>query len=525
MGKRIIYQVLPRYFGNRNDSCVPGGTLLENGCGKFSDITGAVLKRLSDDLKVTDVWFTGILDHATTVSCPGKPSSSFPVVKGRAGSPYAIRDYYDVAPYLADNPEKRMAEFEQLIKRTHDAGMRAIIDFVPNHVAREYRSDINPFGKDDDTSLARDDGNDFLYIPGERLRLPEEIPHREEYREYPAKVTGNDCFSACPSINDWYDTVKLNYGSSRTDTWNKMADIIRFWAGKGIDGFRCDMVEMVPSDFFSWMIPAMKKEFGEKLCFIAEVYDMSRYREYSRAGFDLLYDKSGLYDKLRSVTVSGASASGITGNWQFLGELQPKMLNFLENHDEQRVASDFFCGCAQKSFAALHVSLMFNTAPFMIYSGQEYGEKGMDAEGFSSVDGRSTIYDFWSIGTIRRAFEGSSSEEEKAVLAKYKSLLSAVAGSPALSHGLTFDLCYANHGSTGFDPDRHFVFLRHVPGETKLIAANFSDIRADMRLKIPPQAFEYLSIPETGELNSGTEVRVEAGPWDGSVTTFGIPSK
>lgn len=520
MGKRIIYQMLPRYFGNIYAACIRGGTLEENGCGKFSDITSEVLCRLRDDLKITDIWYTGVLDHATTVSFAGKPSSSFAVVKGFAGSPYAIRDYSDVAPYLADNPDDRMTEFEQLIKRTHDAGLRVIMDFVPNHVAREYRSSAIPLGENDDSSVACHEENDFLYIPGECLHLPCGIPGHRDYHECPAKVTGNDCYSAYPSENDWYDTVKLNYCSRHTGTWDKMAEAVRFWASKGVDGFRCDMAEMVPAAFFSWMIRKIKDEFGGNICFIAEVYDMSRYREYSEAGFDLLYDKSGLYDTLRHITVSGGPATGITRNWQALGDLQPAMLNFLENHDEQRIASDFFCGSARKAFAALHVSLLFNDAPFMIYSGQEYGERGMDSEGFSGVDGRTTIYDFWSVGTLRRALTGQLSENEKYIYSRYCHLLSAASGSPAFSEGKVFDLCYANMQNPDFNPDRHFAFLRYAPGDLRLVAANFSDCPARLRIRIPQHAFEYFGIGETPGLNHENPVDMEVGAWDGTIAVF-----
>lgn len=76
----------------------------------------------------------------------------------------------------------------------------------------------------------------------------------EAYKEYPAKATGNNRFDAYPNINDWYETVKLNYGidyqngntphfNPIPDTWTKMLDILLFWAGKNIDGFRCDMAE------------------------------------------------------------------------------------------------------------------------------------------------------------------------------------------------------------------------------------------------------------------------------------------
>ena len=203
-------------------------------------------------------------------------------------------------------------------------------------------------------------------------------------------------------MNDWYETVKLNYCDTHTGTWDKMRDIVLYWAGMGVDGFRCDMVELVPVPFMAWLIAQVKKVYPSVL-FIAEVYEKEKYRMYvEEVGFDFLYDKSGLYDTLRAVTCSGASARGITWNWQFLGDLQPHMLNFLENHDEQRLASDFFCGKPEKGYAALAVSLLLNDAPFMLYFGQEMGERGMQKEGFSGLDGRTSIFDWCKVPALSK---------------------------------------------------------------------------------------------------------------------------
>ena len=343
--KKIIYQMLPRLWG----------------AGKFSSVDAGSFTYFKG-LGVDAVWYTGVIRHASA-------SSGEKVVKGKAGSPYAITDYYDVNPYLADNPDLRMEEFQSLVDRTHQAGLQVIIDFVPNHVARE---NVN-FGQADNSSVHWAPENDFFYYPGQALQLPVEA---DGYTEYPAKASGN-CFTATPGINDWYETVKLNYCDYHTATWDKMRDIVLFWAAKGVDGFRCDMVELVPPQFMRWLIAAVKAEYPQ-VSFIAEVYEKDKYRMYiEEVGFDLLYDKSGLYDTLRAVTCSNASAQSITWNWQFLDKMQPHMLNFLENHDEQRVASDFFCGSAAGGYAALAVSALLNTAPFMLYFGQEAGERGM----------------------------------------------------------------------------------------------------------------------------------------------------
>lgn len=450
--KQIIYQVLPRLWGN----------------GKFSSIdTGSF--QYWKGLGAHYVWYTGIIRHASA-------SSGEKVVKGEAGSPYAITDYYDVNPYMADVPERRMEEFEDLVKRTHEAGLKCLVDFVPNHVAREYKGTL---GAGDDKNIHWAPENDFFYYPGQALQLP---VNPKGYEEMPAKASGN-CFTAAPGMNDWWETVKINYCDYHTGTWDKMRDIVRFWASKGVDGFRCDMVELVPPQFMKWLIASIKAEFPQVI-FVAEVYEKDKYRMYvEEVGFDFLYDKCGLYDTLRAVTCSGASAREISHNWQFLGSLQPHMLNFLENHDEQRVASDFFCGSAQAGYAALAVSALLNDAPFMLYFGQEMGERGMQQEGFSGLDGRTSIFDWCTVPALKKP--------NNSVLKCYKEVL-ALAGKPAFAEGRTFDLCYCQD-SERFNPDRHFAFLRSDGKHTFLVVSNFGEA-TDITVRIPVEALDYLGI-------------------------------
>ena len=137
MRKTIIYQLLPRLWGDKTANPQRNGSLADNGTGKLSDIDNKTLEYLKW-LGCTHLWTTGIIRHSTQENAEGCIPSHPQIVKGRAGSPYAICDYYDVNPYLADVPEARMQEFEELIKRVHDAGLKIIIDFVPNHVARDY---------------------------------------------------------------------------------------------------------------------------------------------------------------------------------------------------------------------------------------------------------------------------------------------------------------------------------------------------------------------------------------------------
>ena len=335
----------------------------------------------------------------------------------------------------------------------------------------------------------------------------------EAYVEYPAKATGNDKFDAWPGINDWYETTKLNYGVDyingrakhfhpTPDTWTKMRDILLFWASKKIDGFRCDMAEMVPAEFWGWVIPQIKEQYPE-IIFIAEVYNPNEYRNYIFNGhFDYLYDKVGLYDTLRSLTCGNNSATAIQYQWQNLSGIEKNMLNFLENHDEQRIASDFFAGNGAKAIPAMIISACMNTNPVMIYFGQEFGEPGMDSEGFSGCDGRTTIFDYWSVSSIRRwrnkdKFDGKNlTDEEKKLQSFYRTLLKLCNTEKAIRNGKFFDLTYANLEGCSFNEHKQYAFLRKCDKDLILIVVNFDKTPATPQIKIPAHAFEYLGIPE-----------------------------
>ena len=480
--KIIIYQVFTRLFGNRSTTRKENGTLAENGCGKMSFFDATTLRRIKR-LGITHVWYTGIIRHAskTDYSAYGIPRQHPAVVKGNAGSPYAITDYYDVDPDLADNVDDRMAEFEQLVERTHKAGLKVIIDFVPNHVARQYKSVKKPegvkdLGEDDDTGMGFSPRNNFYYCVNTPFEPYFDLNDKDgtAYSECPAKATGNDHFDNHPGINDWYETVKLNYGVDYCDaggrsyhfdpipdTWQKMVDIILFWAGKGVDGFRCDMAEMVPTEFWNWAIGKVKAAYPGIL-FIGEVYNPSLYRSFVACGFDYLYDKVGMYDCLCGVMRSTCPASAITYQWQSVDDIKEHMLYFLENHDELRIASDFLAGDARRGIPAAIVSVLMNSNPFMLYAGQEFGERGMDKEGFSGLDGRTTIFDYWTVPTLYNGYVNRRklSEDEKALEKTYSLLLNMANNEKAVSNGLFFDLMYANQDGNLFNQSKQSAFLR-----------------------------------------------------------------
>ncbi|HOZ30457.1 MAG TPA: alpha-amylase family glycosyl hydrolase [Bacteroidales bacterium] len=518
-----LYQIITRLFGNKKSVNKPNGSIDENGCGKFNDITIIALNEIKS-LGITHIWYTGILEHASLTAYENENIlADYPdYVKGKAGSPYAIRDYYDVCPDLAVNVSNRMNEFIQLINRTHQTGLKAIIDFVPNHVSRNYKSDAKPLnikdlGKNDNNNFAFMPQNNFYYISGEKLQLPIAKAGSQQFVEIPAKVTGNDCFTATPSVNDWYETVKLNYGIDYLngkskhfdpipDTWVKMTDILLFWAKKGVDGFRCDMAEMVPVEFWNYAIGRVKKEYAE-IIFIAEVYNPELYRSYIyEGGFDLLYDKVGLYDTLRGIIEGHKWANDITNCWQQTDDIREHMLCFLENHDEQRIASEFFASDAWRAIPALVVSCCLGRCSYMQYFGQELGEKANDAEGYSGKDGRTSIFDYWGIKEHQKwmnkgAFDGALlSETQRKLRSTYKTLLNLALNNETLQNAAFYDLQWFNKDNNNYNSQYIYSFLRYSEREVLLFVVNFDISTQYVSLKIPEDALQLsgLSLDSTG---------------------------
>ncbi|HVS92950.1 MAG TPA: alpha-amylase family glycosyl hydrolase [Mucilaginibacter sp.] len=545
--KIIIYQLLPRLFGNTTQLNKYYGSIEENGCGKFNDISDKALQEIKK-MGFTHVWYTGVIEHATMTDYSqfGIKPDDPDVVKGRAGSPYAIKDYYDVDPDLAIDVNNRMAEYESLINRTHDHGMQVIMDFVPNHVARTYSSDWKPaairdFGEDDDKSKAFDPGNDFYYTPGQPFVVPNgynpggdafSSPLKDGlFDENPAKATGNDKFTASPNINDWFETVKLNYGIDYLNNqqkyfdpvppvWNKMYDILRFWTKKGIDGFRCDMVEMVPVEFWGWVIAKLKAEYP-KLIFIGEAYKTEQYSNYIIAGkFDYLYDKVGLYDAIRKLTFGHPQATtwDINQVWnRDTKGIDNRMLRFMENHDEQRVASRYFAGDPWNAVPGMIITAAMNTGPVMVYFGQEVGEPGAGAEGFSNDDARTTIFDYWGVPEHQKwmnngAFDGGQlSESQKRLRSFYTKLLNLCRSEEALRTGRFWELMLANERQDGFD-DHLYLFLRFTEKQRILVAANFKREERTIQVKLPDDLLSLLQLngeKELTDLLSGTRFRTD----------------
>ena len=505
--KLVIYQLMTRLFGNKVALNKPYGTISENGCGKFNDVTDKALDEIKK-MGVSHVWYTGVIEHATLTdySAQGIPPDDADVVKGRAGSPYAIRDYYDVDPDLAVVVKNRMPEYEALIKRTHDHGLKVLMDFIPNHVARTYRSDAKPLtvfdlGATDNKTKAFAPNNNFYYLPGKSFVVPAghnplgvlKGPREDgKYFEVPAKATGNDVFSEAPKVNDWFETTKLNYGvdyqnGRKTyfqpvpDTWKKMRDILVYWAGKNVDGFRCDVAEMVPVEFWAYVIPEVKKVRPD-IIFIAEAYNPKEYKTYLDKGkFDYLYDKVGLYDGLRRLMRQEGTTEEITKVWKEESNgFSSRMLRFLENHDEQRIASKDFATDPRRAIPAMTVAATLASGPVMLYMGQDVGEPAQGAEGFSGEDGRTTIFDYWGVPEHQKwmnqgKFDGARlSPEQQALRAFYARLLTVASTSEAIRRGRFYELQDANNLGKEYNQRHLYAYLRYTNKQQLLVVVNFS---------------------------------------------------
>ena len=519
--KFVMYQMMFHLWGNKNTELVRNGSYLTNGVTKFSDISDLGLQALAKK-GITHLYATGLLEHATMedFTAFGSPLDHPAVVKGRAGSPFAIKDYYDVNPFLADNPSERLTEFDAMLARMHQANLKLVIDFVPNHLARQYHSDKKPagvidFGVNDDVSHSFSPSNNFYYLPGTQFSVPNgvhpPVAYHIPYTEIPAKVSGNNVFSPQPSIHDWFETVKLNYGvdfrnGSEThfdpipDTWKKLLDVLTYWTNKGVDGFRCDMAEMVPVAFWAFAIPKIK-QINPNIIFIAEIYQPNLYRSYIQEGrFDYLYDKVGLYDGLRRLMEqkSNATTADITRVWQEeSGDIAKHMLRFLENHDEHRLNTPVFAANNfWSTIPAMIVTSTLHTGPLMTYMGQEFGEKANEIEGYNEADDRSSMFDFWRVETHQRwmnhgKFDGGLlTEAEKQIDLFYTNVFHLAQQSDAISRGAFFDLQYAQ---TNYPSSKVYSYLRYTKKEKLLIICNFDAKQAHrFSLTIPSLAKDMM---------------------------------
>lgn len=546
--KAVVYQVFTRLFGNKNTTNKPWGTIEENGVGKFSDFTDTALQEIKK-LGVTHIWYTGVPHHDVIRDYTkyGISNDDPDVVKGRAGSPYAVKDYYNVNPDLADNPAKRLDEFQALIERSHKNGLKVLIDIVPNHVARNYHSISKPagvhdLGADDDTSVEYARTNDFYYIPGKAFEVPTSDNYKPlngeknplidgKFTEYPAKWTGNGSRNPKPDINDWYETVKVNYGIRPDGTkefdelptgydkkdykdhyaywqgkmvpssWPKFRDIALYWLGKGVDGFRYDMAEMVPYEFWSYMNSAIKMK-NPNAFLLAEVYNPNEYRNYIHLGkMDYLYDKVETYDHLKAVIQGKQLPDGLSDIRERMEDIEHHMLHFLDNHDEQRLASHEFAGTPERGKPLMVVSATINSAPTMVYFGQEVGEAGTIDGGFGKPT-RTSIFDYVGVPNHQRWMNGGKfdggklSQSEKDLRDFYSRLLNFTLHSDALT-GTFKSIQYPNRKSTEHYDAGMYSFVRYTDKEKLIIVTNFSsETSSTFDLKLPDEIIKEWNLPE-----------------------------
>jgi glycosidase len=511
-----IYQIFTRLFRNDDGKNIANGSIQDNGCSKFNHFDKNAITAIKE-MGFTHVWLTGVIRHACTTSYPAYQIEAdyAPIVKGKAGSPYAIKDYFDVAPDLAENIPNRMQEFKLMLERFHTHDLKIIIDFVPNHLARQYKSTSKPegiseLGQFDDQSHEFLPTNNFYYLPYQQFTLPDGIQplEKEQYLEYPAKATGNNVFRSQPDITDWYETIKLNYGVNfkegakpyfdpQPPTWYRMYEILKYWAEKGIDGFRVDMADMVPMSFWQWVVPKIKNDFPE-IIFVAEAYQPSEYKEYiHKAKFDYLYDKEQFYNTVRSVIEGKNYPGAISQVWKEQEGLEKHLLRFLENHDEQRIASDFFAKEPAKAKAAMVLTATMHKGPLMIYFGQEMGEKGMETEGFSGIDGKTTIFDYWKIESYQNwvnngKFEADQLDKETIELREwYTELIKLRNRYSIIEKGKFYDLMWVNESLQ----NNHYLYFRHNHEKILFFAIVFNTPNTqDTDIKVPNHTLEHLGL-------------------------------
>lgn len=528
--KITIYQMMFHLWGNKKTNNKENGSAEENGVTKFKDINDLALQKLKS-FGYSHLYMTGLIEHATMEdqTAIGIPKDHPDVVKGRCGSPFAIKDYYDVNPFFATDPKKRIPEFESMVGRVHKNKLKLIMDFVPNHLARVYYSDMKPnnvkdFGEDDDKTKSFSPYNNFYYLPNTQFQIPSgvnpPVKTDEPYIERPAKVSGNDVFASKPSIDDWFETVKLNYGvdiqngrktyfSPIPPTWIKMVDILKYWAAKGVDGFRCDMAEMVPVEFWKYATEAVKIDYPNTI-FIAEIYNPKEYHNYIKTGgFDYLYDKVGLYDALRRLVEQKpeATVEDITKVWQNeSGDISENMLRFLENHDEVRINTPSFAkGDPLAVIPAMVVTATLHSGPLMIYFGQELGESANEKEGFNQQDDRTTMFDFWGVKSHQAwmndgKFDGGKlTPNQKYLREFYGDLLQFVNGSEAVKKGEFYDLQYVQGGV--YDKKKVYSYLRFTDHQKLLFVCNFNyHQEQNINLTIPEAAYKTMKLPYSGKL-------------------------
>lgn len=572
----VIYQLLPRLFSNTVETRKPSGTLAENGCGTFAGINDAALSALRET-GFTHLWLTGVLEQASGTAYPGRPADVPDILKGIAGSPYAIKDYFDVCPDYALDPERRLEEFKELVDRCHAHGFKVLIDFVPNHVARSYLSDVRPeltFGEGDDREVFFSRENHCYYLrssdPGDGppLKLPtagmDGCSGLFEPETHLGRVSGNNVVSWSPTLYDWYETVKLNYGHDFTrgrdtahlpgpdaspdevpKTWRTMDAILAYWQEMGVDGFRVDMAHMIPMEFWRWSVKRARARDGS-VFFSAEAYDNDPAKltdahvldALLEAGFDAIYDDP-VYDALIDLYDDARKWANDLDQLTFSGDRFHRSLRYAENHDEVRLASPKeWAGLGMRvGIPVTAVLFGMGRGPLMIYSGQEVGEPAIGAEGFSGDNARTTIFDYWSMPEFVKwvnggRFDGGGLSEDQRELRAWYGKLIRLTKEPAFSKGEFYGLNHANKENPAFGRldgetvSGHwlYAYLRRDPdsGQTFLVLANFHGSASieGARVRLPDHGLHWLGVADQSTLRFSEEL---AEAWTAECEVASLP--
>lgn len=326
--------------------------------------------------------------------------------KGKYGSPYSIKDYYAINPEYG-TPD----DFKSLVKTAHKNDIKVIIDLVINHTSW----DNNLISEHPDWYVRNEDGE--IISPN----------------------------------SDWTDVADLNYENRELRKY--MVEMMKYWVREfDIDGYRCDVAELVPIDFWN----EARKEL-EKIKPVLMLAEGSLPEQHLEA-FDLTYSWN-VYDALARIIRKGHLPSVLDNVLESERYKFPKgslRLRFNENHDKPRAVKFF------GEEGALLSALIVSTIPGvpLIYNGQEYGD--------------TTELSLFEKVTMSR---DTTSEKGKKFYAFYKKLFNFRKNSVALKRGEMIKAKTLND-------DKIYAFWRKFKDETVLVIANLSTWGVTTKLQV-----------------------------------------
>lgn len=326
--------------------------------------------------------------------------------KGEHGSPYAIKDYYEVSPHIGTKED-----FRNLVEAAHEHDMKIILDLVLNHTS----PDSVLAEKHPDWFIQDEEGN----------------PRAEN--------------------EDWWDVVDLDWENKKV--WEYCAEMMEYWVKDlDIDGYRCDVADLMPDDFWKMSIARLEKIKPDVLM-LAESTSPRQHLN----GFDITYNES-LYDTAVSVCNGGLPATALqhaclAAKYGY-PENAPRLL-FVENHDKPRAMTAF--GGPERVKLASVLTATLPGIP-LLYTGTEVGA---DPDRDKTFFVKSPV-DF--------------SKDKHGMRAFYTMLLALKETRPELKYG---DLILLD----AEPKDKVFAFERRKDNHRSLIIMNFSEEETEVRLK------------------------------------------